>query len=420
MLESTLYIIHYALVFAFGIVLSFKFCDVLFDKKSILWMCGLFIVSGALQLFGLIYIGEEIIWKSYPLITHLPLLVILFFVFHKRILSILASITTAYLCCQIINWIGILFSLSHNKILVEIISISSLLALGYYIFINIGDIISNIYNKDNKKIAIFAIVPIIYYIFDYSMSIYTNLLPKENALAIQFPSFFLSLIYLTFLVIYYREEEIKANIKRNEEIMRILHEQQSKDITNIKQSENVIKLLRHDMRFLLNNIALSLENKDSETALKLVQGYTHEIDSTRIERYCANDTLNYIFSDYNEKCKKLSIPFILNAEIGNLKIDEIMISSIISNALDNAINAQLMLPIEQRKIILNIKYIKDKILFVVKNPYVKEPVFINNIPTTNQQNHGYGVQSIVYMSEKLGGTCEFCIKDNLFQVRIII
>ena len=252
------------------------------------------------------------------------------------------------------------------------------------------------------------------------MSIYTDYLPESNALAIQFPSFFLSITYLAFCVIYYREEEIKANIKRNEELMRILYEQQSKEIANVKQSENVIKLLRHDMRFLLNNIALSLENNDSDTALKMIQGYTNEIDSTRIVRYCANDTLNYIFSSYNAKCQKLNIEFILTAEIGQTDADEVMLSSIISNALDNAINAQLLLPLEKRKIVLNIKYIKEKILFVIKNPYAKKPILVNNLPITNQEGHGYGVRSIIYMCEKLGGTCEYRVKDELIELRVII
>jgi hypothetical protein len=67
-----------------------------------------------------------------------------------------------------------------------------------------------------------------------------------------------------------------------------------------------------------------------------------------------------------------------------------------------------------------LKSSQGKLLLSVKNPIQKKPVFSDGLPITNQDGHGYGTQSIRYMTERLGGNCQFNAQDNVFITRVII
>ena len=116
----------------------------------------------------------------------------------------------------------------------------------------------------------------------------------------------------------------------------------------------------------------------------------------------------------------MGIEFNATVEIEEFSVDEILFSSIISNALDNALNAQADLPEANRQIKLMLKDSDGKLLLSVKNPFKERPVFIDGLPTSNRKGHGYGTQSIRYMTERLGGKCQFILQNNMFVLRVVL
>jgi len=302
MIELIVFFVLYTTLLLFGIVISFRFAKISISKSSSVTMFLLFIISGILQLLVYYFYGEETVWKIYPLITHLPILITLYYRYKISLIAAFSSITSAYLCCQPAKWLGLLFTqLSGNRILGECIRCLALIGTGYILYVYISIFIAEIYSKDDRSVAVFGIIPVIYYLFDYSMSIYTNYWTTNERAVAEFLPFFLCIVYMFFCIIYYREQELKAEAKRNESIFRIITEQQRKEFEAIKRSEKEIRLLRHDMRLLLNNLAYCIEINDIETAQKMISGYTSQIDATSIKRYCNNDTINYILSNYIQK-----------------------------------------------------------------------------------------------------------------------
>lgn len=53
------------------------------------------------------YFGASVMTKVYPLVIHLPLMLLLTFAFKKKAVLSVLSVVTAYLCCQISKWIGL-------------------------------------------------------------------------------------------------------------------------------------------------------------------------------------------------------------------------------------------------------------------------------------------------------------------------
>ena len=131
-------------------------------------------------------------------------------------------------------------------------------------------------------------------------------------------------------------------------------------------------------------------------------------------------TINYILSDFAARCEELHTNFLYQVELGALSCDEIMFSTIVSNALDNALNAQKNLPEKDRKVKVLLKTHNNKTLFSVTNPCKSSPLFTDGIPVSQSPGHGYGSQSIAYLAESMGGTCQFTSEGTNFTVRVLI
>lgn len=422
-MNTALFYLHYALTLLAGVALSAAFCGVSFAKmKNLGRITGILLFCGAAQLVAYYLLGEARVWKLYPLLVHAPLVMFLCLVYRKRLITALAAVCLAYLCCQPSKWFGLLTdALIGNETVVWIVRILVTLTVVFLGLRYFADNITEIFQKDTRSVLIFSIVPFVYYLFDYIVVVYTNLWLKYYQVTSEFLAFFLCLVFMVFCLIYYREYETKMQLQQQHRLIEITVSQQAKEIEAIRQSNLETGLLRHDMRLLLSNLSVSLEQNDLDTARKLIAGYTTLVDSASVHRYCENDTLNYILTNFESKCREANVAFHTTIEIDGLRVNEIMFSSIISNALDNALNAQSELPQDQRQIQLLLKESGGRLLLSIKNPFLTPPEkFIDQIPVSTREGHGYGTQSILYMTEKLGGKCQFSQQDSTFVLRVIL
>ena len=94
-------------VSVFGSVLSASFCNALATARNrrIFWGC--MVLLPLLQ--GWVYFHWDAIFlqRIYPLVVHLPLVLILYFL-TRRLLWPVISVLTAYLCCQLRRWVALL------------------------------------------------------------------------------------------------------------------------------------------------------------------------------------------------------------------------------------------------------------------------------------------------------------------------
>ena len=420
-MSRPLFFVYYALVLCFGIALSFSFSGIGHSKKASISFISLVAGSGIIQILIYIFFSEDIIWKLYPIITHLPLGIVMHNVFHKKVSTIAASVSLSYLCHQPSKWFGLLFDAFTKSHIIEYIMRSLILiTVAIWAICRISPYVSKLFNKETKSIFVFGGIPIIFYIYDYVTSVYTNLWQNNYNVASEFLPFLLCVVVIIFYSVYYNEYEKNKIAENKEHVVSIAMKQQSKELEAMKVRDTEIKILRHDMRHLLNNVATSIEHNDKNTALKLISAYISRIESTDIHRYCENDTLNYIIANCHDTCRELNIKFHVSVDIQELNIDMASFSTIVSNALENAINAQKLLPEKDRKIRFMLKTLDDKLLLSVKNPYKTAPIFVGDLPINEEEGHGYGTQSIKYMTERLGGKYQFSTQNDLFVLRIII
>ncbi len=414
-------LIEFSLLLLFGIALSMAFANIKFDKENIIIIFVLFAIFGGIQLFLYLTTTEEVVRRLYPLITHIPLIAFIILTYKKRLSTAIAATTSAYLCCQPAKWLGLfIYFMTNNEMLQSLTTIAVYILFGLFVIAYIAEYVAKIYSKDDRSIYIFGIIPMVYYLYDYSLNIYLYDDIIFTQFALEFLPFFLCIVYLLFCSVYYKEHEQKIEIEQQNKFIQFNIDQQTKEMETLKRSEKEIRVLRHDLRLLLSNLSISIQQEDKENAQRMIEGYITQIDNTVIKRYCENTTINYVLLNFASRCKDEGIQFITDIELSKHIPNDILLSILLSNALDNACNAQKELHEKQRYIKLSLKISNNKLLILIKNPFKTAPVFVDGIPTSNRLGHGYGIQSILATVKELHGNCQFSVNGKEFIVRIII
>ncbi len=138
MLLQALTLTHHITTMLFGIFLSAFFLGVKQERKNVLLLLSVGLICLLLYIPCTLLLGETYTDPIYPLLVHLPLLLVLVFHYKFRWLPALISILTAYLCCQFSNWIGILFlSLSGSEVLYYLSRILVTLSVFFFLSRNL-------------------------------------------------------------------------------------------------------------------------------------------------------------------------------------------------------------------------------------------------------------------------------------------
>ena len=214
--------------------------------------------------------------------------------------------------------------------------------------------------------------------------------------------------------------EEKQKIETTNKVIYMKQAQSKKEMKLMKENEKKIILMRHDMRHFLNNILNDLKNNQNEHAIEYIHTLFDAIDQTVRKKYCLNDTVNMIMTSYENRMKDENIDFHYHLDIPQqLSISDIDLTSILSNGLENAFKAVMLLE-NERFIELNMQEKCGKLLISIENNYLNEPIFVDGIPISKEKDHGFGTQSIAYTVEKLHGNCQFSTHQHHFKLRVVI
>lgn len=247
-----------------------------------------------------------------------------------------------------------------------------------------------IYNRaDNLPILIIALVFVpLYYIYSYQHLLIQKQLSTDQ-----------------------QEKQLRQ--------MELAHLRQR--IHQLSESEKNIRLERHNMRHRIQTLIGMLNKNEIEDAYKYLEASNKQLDETITHRWCANNLLDAVFSIYFSQAKSHHIK--VEAEINLpeiLSINDAELSIVFANALENAINASLKLPEEQRYIKVTC-LTEPQYMFSISNNFDGNIHFdAKGYPVASSKNHGFGTQSIVSFCIKNNAYCDYKVKDNKFTLRILI
>lgn len=410
-------ILNYGTVLIFGVVLTLSFSGVNFreKKKDYFIIPGLF---GLAQVTAYYLIGEDILFKSYPLLIHLPLFLILRYFYKKRVLLSGIAVMSAYLFCTPRKWFGtfVSFFWNYNETISYAVQIAVTFPLLIVIIRYISPYVSQLKFEENKVLGLFISVPMIYYVMEYGLTVYSDLLYQGGAAVVEFMDASIVVIYFIFSIVYLKTLYEKKEIEVEQAILKIITNQSQHEIEALRRSQKQAAIFRHDLRHHLNYLNACISENRSGEALRYIESTCKDIDNFKVIRYCENESINLILSAYNAKAaeRDIRIEFIISAaDFSRFAIPDLC--SLLSNALDNAINACAKKAVSDERFIKMRLYNKNsKLCIEVQNSYNTELLFDKGLPVSKDKEHGMGIKSMVYIVEKSQGIYQFTAKDGIF------
>lgn len=380
-LATVLNLINYIFVLIFGIVVSFYFADIPWEDNKKL---HIYTLMGFILLQAVCYmlLGEHTLYKSYPFLIHIPLILVIRFICHRNIYISSIAVLSAYLMCTPRKWFG---------------------TVAAYIFNDIP-MISDI-------TTIIVTIPLILVVILYLI---------------------LSIVTLTL-------SNKKNTAERENIILLSAAAQAEKEIEQLSDYQRQAAIYRHDLRHHMNFIQSCLNNNNYTQAQEYISEICTNLDNSRITKYCDNEAVNLILSSYIGKANEHNITTHISVTAANLAdYKPTDLCSLFANALENAINAcRLVQTISKNDYnsyngmtvnnstdynsansnrIITVKVFdkNNKLCINITNTYAVEPIFVNNTPVSDKAGHGIGVRSIISVIEKYNGVYDFFTKDGVF------
>jgi F0F1-type ATP synthase membrane subunit b/b' len=348
---------------------------------------------------------------------HLPLIFI-FSLYYKRPWLISAvSVLSGYLCCQAPRWVGFLAGAALGSRLADHIFYVGAVFLSYYFLKKyVAGSIRKFMEISTKSCLFLGGVPLFYYLFDYTTTIITDVLYRGTKWAVQFMPSTVSVFYFVFVILYYAETQKQVALQRERDMLDTQFRLAQAEFASLRQLQQNAASYRHDMRHhfsLLQGLASKEHIEEIKEYLRTAQS---DMDAITPIRFCENETVNLILSTFAAKAKHSGILLTIDAKLpDSLPFSDTELCSLLSNALENAINASKNIIDNTERIILLRMYSKNnKLCIDLRNSYQIEPTIHQGMPVSKEQGHGIGTKSMAHIVEKHGGVFQFSVKDGWF------
>ena len=421
---NTISLLNNIAVGIFGMILSASFCDIVWTRKKKLLLIGS--MAGLLLLQGIVYSlgGSMAVRHLYPVITHLPLALILL-IFTKQRLWTVVSVLTAYLCCQLRRWLALLIAavFGGEAIMQCIAELAITIPLLLFLIKYISPAVRSISNNTTWVQSQFCLIPAVYYVFDYGTQIYTDLLVKGNPVVAEFMSFVCSAAYLVFVLRSSQEKWTRSQLEQTQDRLNLQISQAVREIETLRSSQEKTREYRHDLRHHMQYLASCIENGKLEHAQEYIKGICSEIEANQVSVFCENEAANLILSAFAGRAKEHNIPIIIKAQISkNIHVSESDLCVLLSNALENALHACQNIKDKEMQRVIDVSAFKKngKLFLQIVNSCDSDVTFVHGIPVTNQPDHGIGVRSICALVERYEGIYTFEVEEGKFILRIAI
>ena len=415
-------VFNYGLILFYGALLSIHISggwDSRKRKYIVLVLCALLLAAQ-----GLCYTlwRVDTVKKLYPFITHLPLVFILIIVLKKRFSVALVSVCTAYLCCQLPRWISLIFAAFVENQLIAEISYSAAIVL-FYILLRrsfVGGARDAI-SFSTQTVYLFGSLPFVYYVFDYSTVIYSNILYEGIPVFVEFFPTALIIFYIVFLSAYHIQTQKRSQSELEKSILEVEIKQAEAELTSLRRVESQTAIHQHDMRHHLTAISAFLDAGNIEQAEEYIRAVQSDIQSIMPMQFCENELVNLLCSSFLHKAQAENIKLKLDAKLPNdISISDAELSAIISNGLENALHAVSNLEPSFKWIEFYCGIRANKLLVEIRNPYAGEINMKDGLPVAGKSGHGFGCRSTKTITENNGGICAFEPENGIFSMQIII
>ena len=191
---------------------------------------------------------------------------------------------------------------------------------------------------------------------------------------------------------------------------------------NLRTAIEEARQARHDMRHQLNQISALAEAGDLENLKSYLAKTVSRIPNLDM-CFCENRAADSVVGYYCAMAKRDEIPFRARLDLPEtLPVDEIDMCLVLSNLLENALEASLRTAPGRRQIEITACVHADRILLIeVENAFDGEVNEKNGVfRSSKRRENGIGIQSVTRIAEKTGGTSTFTHQNGTFSAKVML
>lgn len=216
----------------------------------------------------------------------------------------------------------------------------------------------------------------------------------------------LGLLYTNIIMIYFTNKTSEqAQIKKDFEIAEHHYAMQQEYYDQLRVQQEETRALWHDISKYLR----AAQVDSTSVALTEVQ---EMLDSISCVVDVNNRIVSVILNEYFQIAKNSGIKVEIDVQVpSELFVTAADLYVLIGNTLDNAIEACVALPEDQRKITLKLKKHNNILFYEVSNPYTEK-----HLRRVRGNYHGFGLKNVAKCVEKYNGKLDITKNNGIFRV----
>ncbi|MDD3253621.1 MAG: ATP-binding protein [Lachnospiraceae bacterium] len=280
-------------------------------------------------------------------------------------------------------------------------------------------------NCESRHFWLFCLIPILDYVYSFVRTGYNFVqhFSPEGYWIRQIPTMIVFASYIL-LVRVFRSTRENQQLQNETNMMQMQMEAARLRLNELKNAQEQAVIYRHDMRHHLSLLAGFVAEGDMQKIKNYLAGAEIDMDAVTPTHYCDNETINLILSFFDKQAKKEGVKLCTEVRLPNeLSISDTELCTLLSNALENAITAAAQVEDETlRKVYIRALIHDGKLLISTENAYIGTIEMDGELPISKntEAGHGFGVKSIVAITEHHHGLYSFEKENGVFALHLML
>ena len=267
---------------------------------------------------------------------------------------------------------------------------------------------------------VMATLPFLFFALVMFLGLYPHK-RTDNLMGVVFLYVILCVVYFVIYQVFHNTYSLLKATSENDALksqVEALHRQADA----VSRNEEKIRVYRHDMRFITQAAASMLERGDVAGALRYLGESDAKLNETSFVHYCENTVLDALIAYYVERAQEQEIKVTAHMDLGGaLPADEMELSTVFANALENAIHACAKLPDGAARYIELTAVSSPHFCIEIANTYTGQVAFDDEgFPVTQEPEHGLGTRSIAAFMKKYDAVYSYQLANGVFRFQFLI
>ena len=257
-----------------------------------------------------------------------------------------------------------------------------------------------------------------YHLYFSSRDTLTVALDFHNAL-------FLLVVNLGAFVVYHTSillllEQSKVHKLEHENQLLVTHKLQ---YDNLQHRINEARQAKHDVRHHVLMIREYLHDGKLHELEAYLDSYAKSLPDQQSIMYCRHYATNMLLAYFVQQAQKAGIEMDVFVQLPeHISIPETVLSVVLGNLLENAVDACSEIIEDKKKITVRGKYEQSALFFEITNTYTGDlrKNASGTLLSTKAAERGIGLNSVEHIANTMGGMLELDVHDNIFRASILL